>query len=217
MQLYHATAKNDNKAQRWEREKIVEHWREVSIESFLIEPDEVLFLMKWDNGTNVFNGLSSVLNKHERCWSVCASDKRTFPPSSESDVPAFFWPAWEICWPCIMPVKTISGAKHRMTSVNFQPAVKLITKAAIKAPKAVRIAPSVGPVKPFSEAASDDSRVTSAPRLFSSRSNQPISCRSIVLKDMIRIRMVNSSPALAKASEETNWQIAPPTPIKNIE
>ena len=79
-----------------------------------------------------------------------------------------------------------------------------MTKPAINAPRALSMAPNVAPVNPFNEAASDDNRVTNAPRLFSSKSNHPISCRSIVLNDSTRIRMVNSSPALVKALDETS-------------
>lgn len=46
---------------------------------------------------------------------------------------------------------------------------------------------------------SEESRVTKAPILFSSLSNQPISCRNIEANDMTRIRIVNASPLLEKA------------------
>ena len=115
-----------------------------------------------------------------------------------------------------MPVKIISGVKQSITSVSFQPLMKLMTRAATRAPTALNIADKVGPVKPFNEAASVESRVTKAPKLFSSESNQPISCLSMLRNDIVLMRIVNSSPALAKVSEDSIWNKAPPTPMRKI-
>ena len=166
-----------------------------------VQSNEVLLLMQRHHCANVLNGLCCMLDRCMR-HAVFRKSHRTFPPSSASDDDPFFLPPPSCC-PWIMPVKIISGVKQSITSVSFQPVVKLTTRAVMRAPTALNIAVNVGPVKPFSDAASVESRVTKAPKLFSSKSNQPISCLSMLRKDIVLMRMVNSSPALAKVSDDS--------------